>query len=120
MDSFWYHFEPKILTKIQSKINAFFIKKNIENLCKNELILGGQGGSNEPAFRSLDLLGDTLPPKGPHSAQGEALGGQMEAKELQNEAKMEPNGGQGAPKWSQNGAKIEPKGSQMERKWSSK
>ena len=29
MDSFWCHFEPKILTKIQSKINTFLIKKNI-------------------------------------------------------------------------------------------
>ena len=51
----------------------------------------------------------------------------MEAKELQNGAKMEPKvslirlqGGQMEAKELQNGGKMEPKGSQMEKKWSSK
>ena len=71
LESCWYHFEPKILTKIQSKINAFFAKKSVVNLSKNDLISGGQGGSNKPAFRSLDpCWGQPGRPGDPRVPQG--------------------------------------------------
>ena len=58
------YFEPKILTQIQSKINAFFIGKNIEVLCKNDLILGGRGGPTNQFFAPWTHVGGTLAPQG--------------------------------------------------------
>ena len=64
---------PKVIRKMYTKNNRNFIEK----LTKNDSKIGAQGGSNEPAFRSLDLLGATLPPKDSHSVPGETFGSQM-------------------------------------------
>ena len=98
---------PKIGLKWLQKTFKKRIQKSKEislKIIKNSSKIGAQGGSNEPAFRSLDLLGNTQPPKGtPHSHCSRGGPGR-------------PNGCQGAAKWSQNGTKIDPKGSQMEAK----
>ena len=109
LDSCSHHFEPKILTQIQSKINAFFIRKNIENLCKNDLILGGQGGSNEPAFRSLDpCWGHPGPPGHPRVPQG----GPRHPPESQMLQTWSPKPLKITEKWLKNIRKVESKTTQ--------
>ena len=71
LEAFWHHFPLKIVTIIQSRTNAFFIRKINENWCQNDLIWEARGGSNEPAFPSLNLCwgqpgaqGDPRAPQG--------------------------------------------------------
>ena len=71
LEPFWHHFPLKIVTIIQSKTNAFFIRKINENWCQNDLIWDARGVSNEPTFRSLNLCwgqpgaqGDPRAPQG--------------------------------------------------------
>ena len=89
---------PKVIQKTYTKIDRNFIEK----LTKNGSEIGAQGGSNEPAFRSLDRSwGHPAAQRDPTVLKGRPW-----------EAKWR----QGAPKWSQNGAKLELKGSQMKTK----
>ena len=95
---FWHNFPFKILTKIQSKTNAFFIRKINETWCQNDLIWEARGGSNEPAFRSLNLCW------GRPGAQGDP-------RAPQGRPRHRP-GSQHFPKWSSKCSNNDPKTTQ--------
>ena len=83
-NGFWTHFgtilDQKCSPKLIQKSMHFSLKKNIENSYQNDLILGGQGGSNEPAFRSLNLCwgqpGAQGDPRAPQGRPGHRPGSQ--------------------------------------------
>ena len=94
--------DPKNVHKNQKKFHRKIDQKWLQNW--------SPGGVQRTSFSLIGpFLGTPCRPKGPHSAQGEALGGQMEAKELQNGAKMEPKLSPKGAKWRENGAPSEPK-----------
>ena len=68
-----------------------------------------RGNPTNQLFAHWIFLGTPCRPKGPHSAQGEALGGQMEARELQNGAKMDSKLSPKGATWRENEALSEPK-----------
>ena len=80
LEAFWHHFPLKIVTIIQSKTNAFSIRKIKENWCQTDLIWEARGGSNEPAFRSLNLCwgqpGAQGDPRAPQGRPGHRPGSQ--------------------------------------------
>ena len=81
-------FQLKSLPESNRKSMPFLFEKSTEINAKMTPF-GSQGGLQRTSFSLIGpFLGTPCRPKGPHSAQGEALGGQMEAKELQNGAKM--------------------------------
>ena len=92
---------PKVIQKTYTNIKRNFIEK----LIKNDSKIGAQGGSNEPAFRSLDpswghpaAQRDPTVPKGrPWEAKWRPRSSKMEPKWSQNWAQREPNGENGAP-----------------------
>ena len=74
---------PKVIQKTYTKIKRNFIEK----LTKNDSKIGAQGGSNEPAFRSLN------PSWGHPAAQRDPTvpkGRPWEAKWRPSSSKMEP------------------------------
>ena len=77
----------QFLTRKQSFFGAKMVPKRSQN--------GDQNPGNSWTFRA------TLPRR--------LQGGQMEAKELQNGAKMEPKWSPKGAKWTENGAPSEPK-----------
>ena len=95
LEACWHHFPLKIVTIIQSKTNAFFIRKINDNWCQNGLIWEARGGSNEPAFRSLNLCW------GRPGAQGDP-------RALQGRPGHRP-GSQHFPKWSSKCSNNDPK-----------
>ena len=97
---------PKVIQKTYTKIKRNFIEK----ITKNGSKIGAQGGVQRTSFSLIEpFLGTPCRPKGPHSAQREALGDQMEAKALQNGAKMDPKLIPKGAEWRENGAPSEPK-----------
>ena len=98
----WSKMTPKVIQKTYTKIKRNFIEK----LTKNGSKIGAQGGSNEPAFRSLD------PSWGHPAAQRDPTvpkGRPWEAKWRPRSSKMEPKWSPKGAKWRENGAPSEPK-----------
>ena len=93
---------PIVIQKTYTKIKRNFFEK----LTKNGSKIGAQGGSNEPAFRSLD------PSWGHPAAQRDPTvpkGRPWEAKWRPRSSKMEPKWSPKGAKWRENGAPSEPK-----------
>ena len=83
-------------SKINQKINAFFDSKNIDFWIPN-------GSKMEPKWTPKSENSWTFRATLPRRLQG----GQMEAKELENGAKMAPKGSQMEGKWKSKRAKTD-------------